>query len=50
METMVFFTINGVEVSGRVEPSAARGPGEKMSLSVDMNKMHLIDPGTDQTL
>src|SRR5919206_1726192 len=28
METMLFFTLNGVEVCSRVEPSSAKGPGE----------------------
>src|SRR5213595_2853701 len=32
METMVFFTIDGQEICGRVEPGSAAGPGETMRL------------------
>src|SRR5688572_16952761 len=47
METMVFFKINGTEVCGRVEPSAARGAGESMTLRANLDHMHLIDPATN---
>src|SRR5687768_2813808 len=47
METMVFFKINGSEVCGRVEPSAARGAGENMTLRANLDHMHLIDSATN---
>ena len=47
METMVFFKIDGSEVCGRVEPSAARGAGENMTLRANLDHMHLIDPATN---
>ncbi|MGE5271803.1 MAG: ABC transporter ATP-binding protein [Thiohalocapsa sp.] len=50
METMVYFIVNGVEVSGRVNPDAAGNAGEKMPLVADLNHMHLIDPRTDEVL
>jgi multiple sugar transport system ATP-binding protein len=50
METMVYFVIDGIEVSGRVNPAAAGNAGEKMPLVADMNQMHLIDPATDKVL
>jgi len=50
METMVFFTVKGIEVCGRVEPSSAKGPGEPMRLYANLNHMHLIDPATDAVL
>jgi multiple sugar transport system ATP-binding protein len=50
METMVYFIIEGIEVSGRVNPAAAGNAGEKMPLVADMNQMHLIDPVTDKVL
>jgi multiple sugar transport system ATP-binding protein len=50
METMVYFVVDGVEVSGRVNPAAAGNAGEKMPLVADMNQMHLIDPATDKVL
>jgi multiple sugar transport system ATP-binding protein len=50
METMVFFTVGGSEVCGRVEPSSASGPGQPMRLYANLNQMHLIDPATDLVL
>jgi multiple sugar transport system ATP-binding protein len=50
METMVFFTIDGQEICGRVEPGSAAGPGEKMRLYANMDQMHLIDPQTNLVL
>jgi multiple sugar transport system ATP-binding protein len=50
METMVFFTVGNTEVCGRVEPTAAKGPGEPMLLYAQLNHMHLIDPANDQVL
>jgi multiple sugar transport system ATP-binding protein len=47
METMVFFTVNGAELCGRVDPAAAKGPGESMLLRANVEHMHLIDPATD---
>jgi multiple sugar transport system ATP-binding protein len=50
METMVYFTVNGNEVCGRVDPAAARGPGEAMRLAANVENMHLIDPATGAVL
>jgi len=50
METMVYFIVEGVEVCGRVAPTAAGNAGETMRLLADLNHMHLIDPRTDQVL
>jgi multiple sugar transport system ATP-binding protein len=50
METMVYFTVDGQEVCGRVDPGSALGPGESMQLSANMNHMHLIDPETGLVL
>ena len=50
METMVFFKIDGTEVCGRVEPSAAKGAGETMQLRANLDHMHLIDPATNVVL
>jgi multiple sugar transport system ATP-binding protein len=50
METMVYFTVDGVEVCGRVNPMAAGNAGEKMRLVADLTHMHLIDPATDQVI
>ncbi|HEU5275895.1 MAG TPA: sn-glycerol-3-phosphate ABC transporter ATP-binding protein UgpC [Xanthobacteraceae bacterium] len=50
METMVFFTVNGKEYCARVDPAAARGPGESMRLAANIDHMHLIDPASDAVL
>jgi multiple sugar transport system ATP-binding protein len=50
METMVYFTVDGQEICGRVDPGSAKGPGEGMRLFADMNHMHLIDPLTGMVL
>ncbi len=50
METMVFFTLNGTEVCARVDPAAAKAPGEPMRLSANLDHMHLIDPQTGLVL
>jgi multiple sugar transport system ATP-binding protein len=43
METMVYFRVDGEEVCARVDPNAARPPGQPMKLSADLAHMHLID-------
>ena len=50
METMVYFTVDGQEVCGRVEPSSAAGPGETMKLYANIDHMHLIDPQTNAVI
>jgi len=50
METMVFFTLNGVEICGRVDPASASAPGEPMRLYANLDHMHLIDPANDLVL
>jgi multiple sugar transport system ATP-binding protein len=50
METMVFFQVDGVEVCGRVDPSAPAAAGQKIALMADLGQMHLIDPGTDAVI
>ena len=50
METMVYFTVNGVELCGRVSPDADPRPGQTIPLTMDMGKMHLIDSETNLVL
>ncbi|HET7848904.1 MAG TPA: sn-glycerol-3-phosphate ABC transporter ATP-binding protein UgpC [Pseudolabrys sp.] len=50
METMVYFRINDTQVCGRVEPAAAKGPGETMPLRANLEHMHVIDPATNTVL
>jgi multiple sugar transport system ATP-binding protein len=50
METMVYFTVDGQEVCGRVDPGSATGPGEPMRLCANLDHMHLIDPQSGAVL
>jgi multiple sugar transport system ATP-binding protein len=47
METMVYFTVNKVEICARVNPASARAVGEPMRFAADLRHMHLIDPDTN---
>jgi len=47
IDTMVFFSLGPKEVCARSEPSAVSNVGESMGFTVNMDKMHLIDPSTD---
>ena len=44
---MVFFSIGPTDLCARVEPTAASDVGETMGFTLNMDKMHLIDPATD---
>jgi len=46
METLVFFTIGGIEVCGRVSPNAGAREGARMKLAASLGNMHLIDDAT----
>jgi len=43
METLVFFTVGGVEICARVNPGCGARPGAKLKLVADLRHMHLID-------
>ena len=50
METLVYFTIDGQQICGRVDPGSVAQPGESMRLFANMDHMHLIDPSSDAVL
>jgi multiple sugar transport system ATP-binding protein len=50
METLVYFTIAGVEICGRVNPNAGATADKVMKLRADLSNMHLIDDGTGRVL
>ncbi len=50
METLVYFRVNGVEICGRVNPSAGAQAGQRMRLVADLNHMHLIDDASGKVL
>jgi multiple sugar transport system ATP-binding protein len=50
METLVYFTVNGAEICGRVNPNAGAVALQPMKLRADLSNMHLIDDGTGKVL
>jgi multiple sugar transport system ATP-binding protein len=50
MDTMVFLNINGEEICARSTPKAVSKVGEDMEFSIDMSRMHLIDPRSDKVV
>jgi len=50
METMVFFTLQGTELCGRVNPNAGAQAGRRMKLMADLGNMHLIDGASGRVL
>jgi len=42
-ETLVYFTIEGEAMCGRVNPNAGAADGQPMRLAANLNHMHLID-------
>jgi len=50
METLVLFTLNGVETCARVNPGCGAKPGAPLKLLADLRHMHLIDDESGQVL
>jgi multiple sugar transport system ATP-binding protein len=50
METLVYFTIDGQQICGRVDPGSGAHAREIMRLVANMDHMHLIDPATGAVL
>ncbi|OSQ55730.1 sugar ABC transporter ATPase [Marivita cryptomonadis] len=50
VDTMVFLEINGEEVSARAAPHSVNRVGEAMEFTIDLSKMHLIDPTSDRVI
>jgi multiple sugar transport system ATP-binding protein len=50
METLVYFTIAGSDICGRVSPNAGATAGQVMKLRADLSNMHLIDDSTGKVL
>jgi multiple sugar transport system ATP-binding protein len=46
METLVYFTLEGAQVCGRVSPNAGARAGVPLRLAVDLNNMHLLNEVT----
>src|ERR1700693_5013135 len=46
METLVYFTLEGAQICGRVNPNAGARDGAPLRLAVDLNNMHLLNEVT----
>jgi multiple sugar transport system ATP-binding protein len=46
METLVYFTMDGTQVCGRVNPTCGANDGAPFRLAVDLNNMHLLNEVT----
>jgi multiple sugar transport system ATP-binding protein len=49
-DTLVFININGKEVTCRANPNAVKSPGETMELMVDLSKVLLFSPETEERI
>ena len=50
METLIYFTVEGSQVCGRVNPNAGAQDGAPLRLAVDLNNMHLLNEVTGVVL
>jgi multiple sugar transport system ATP-binding protein len=50
METLVYFTLEGAQLCGRVNPGAGAREGAPLRMAVDLNNMHLLNEGTGVVL
>ena len=50
METLVYFTLEGNQICGRVNPGAGAQDGAPLRLAMDLNNMHLLNEGTGAVL
>ena len=50
METLVYFTLEGMQICGRVNPNAGARAGAPLRLAVDLNNMHLLNEATGAVL
>src|SRR6202030_1924594 len=46
METLIYFTLEGAQLCGRVNPNAGAHDGGPLRLAVDLNNMHLLNEVT----
>jgi multiple sugar transport system ATP-binding protein len=50
METLIYFTLEGSQICGRVNPNAGARDGAPLRLAVDLNNMHLLNEVTGVVL
>jgi multiple sugar transport system ATP-binding protein len=50
METLLHFTLQGIDVCARVDPAAGAPAGSRVTLAADLGHLHLIDGGSGKVL
>jgi multiple sugar transport system ATP-binding protein len=50
METLIYFTLEGTQVCGRVSPNAGARDAAPLRLAMDLNNMHLLNESTGAVL
>jgi multiple sugar transport system ATP-binding protein len=46
METLVYFTLEGAQICGKVNPNVNAQAEKPLRLAVDLNNMHLLNEAT----
>jgi multiple sugar transport system ATP-binding protein len=50
LETLVYFSIGDIVVCGRLDPDLAPSTRQRMTLGINMEKIHLFDPQTERLI
>ena len=49
-ETYLYFQIEGIDMTARVNPRSTAKHGERIKLALDTNKIHLFDKDTEEVI
>ena len=49
-ETFLYLTVGGVNVVAKVSPNTSAKHGDKIKVTMDVNKIHLFDKETEVTV
>ena len=49
-ETYIYFNVDGFDATARVNPNSKAEPGDVIDMTIDVNKIHLFDAETEQTI
>ena len=49
-EIYLYVSVDGVPLTARVEPTSQAQPGDMINIALDVNKIHLFDKETEQTI
>lgn len=49
-EIYLYLSIAGIPITARVDPTSKAKPGDKVKVALDVNKIHIFDKETEQTI